>query len=252
MNTLFTGRTLIELDEITSTNTHAMQLIKQGNVAEGTVVWAHFQSLGRGQLGNTWQAEKGKNLTFSLVIHPNFLPAEKQFYLSKITSLAVLGMLTEYLPVSQYDIQIKWPNDILVNKQKITGILIESVLRGNFVQNSVIGIGLNINQKDFAGLGKAATSLSLLLKKDFDQKTVLALFCKHFEVLYLNLKQNKFEWINKCYLNNLYRFNELANYKAPGKIFSAKLMHVEESGLLVLITEENDICKFNFKEVEFI
>ena len=252
MNTLFTGRCIIELDETTSTNTHATQLIKQGNVAEGTIVWAHFQSLGRGQYGNIWQAERDKNLTFSLVIHPNFLSAEKQFYLSKITSLAVLGMLTEYLPASQYDIQIKWPNDILVDKHKIAGILIESILRGSFVQSSVIGVGLNINQVDFENVKRSVTSLSLLLKKKFDLKTVLALFCKHFEALYLNLKQNKFEMLNKLYLNNLYRFNEFANYKANGKTFSAKLTSVEESGLLVLTTEQNKILKFNFKEVEFL
>jgi len=252
MNTLFTGRCIIELDETTSTNTHATQLIKQGNVSEGTVVWAHFQSQGRGQYGNIWQAEKSKNLTFSLVIHPNFLTAEKQFYLSKITSLAVLGMLTEYLPASQYDIQIKWPNDILVNKHKIAGILIESILRGNFVQSSVIGVGLNVNQVDFTKVEKAATSLSLLLKKEFDLKTVLELFCKHFEALYLNLKQNKFERLNKLYLNNLYQFNEFANYKVNGKTFSAKLTSVEENGLLILTTAQNEILKYNFKEVAFI
>ena len=201
MNTLFTGRTIIALDETTSTNTHATELIKQGNVTEGTVVWAQYQTLGRGQYGNTWLAQRGKNLTFSLVIHPNFLAADKQFYLSKITSLAVLGMLTEYLPASQYDIQIKWPNDILVNKHKIAGILIESILRGNSLQSSAIGLGLNVNQQDFGDLTKAATSLSVLLKKEFDLTSVLALFCKHFEALYLNLKQNKFELLNKLYLN---------------------------------------------------
>ncbi len=252
MNTLFTGRTLIELDETTSTNTHATQLIKHGKTPEGTVVWAHFQTLGRGQYGNTWEAKRGKNLTFSLVIHPIFLSTEKQFYLSKITSLAVLAMLTEYLPASQYDIQIKWPNDILVNKHKIAGILIENILRGSFVQSSVIGIGLNVNQQSFKETKKAATSLSILLKKEFDLKTVLELFCKHFEALYLNLKQNKFEWLNKLYLNNLFRFNEFANYKAGGNIFNAKLSAVEESGLLVLTTEQHEQLKFNFKEVEFI
>jgi BirA family transcriptional regulator, biotin operon repressor / biotin---[acetyl-CoA-carboxylase] ligase len=252
MNTLFTGRHLIELTETASTNTHAIQLIKQGSVTEGTVVWAHFQSSGRGQYGNTWQAEKGKNLTFSLAIHPNFLAAEKQFYLSKITSLAVLGMLTEYLPASQYDIQIKWPNDILVNKDKIAGILIESILRGNLVQSSVIGLGLNVNQLCFEETKRKAISLSILLGKEFDLKTLLALFCKHFEALYLNLKQNKFDRLNKLYINNLYRFNEFADYKAGEKTFCAKLTGVEENGLLILKTKQNEILKFNFKEVEFL
>jgi len=252
MNTLFIGRNIIELDETTSTNTHATQLIKEGNAPEGTIIWAHFQSLGRGQYGNIWQAERGKNLTFSLVIHPNFLAADKQFYLSKITSLAVLGMLTEFLPASQYDIQIKWPNDILVNKHKIAGILIESILRGTFVQSSVIGIGLNINQADFGTMKRSATSLSILLKKDFDLRVILELFCKHFEALYLNLKQNKLERLNKLYLNNLYQFDEFANYKTNGETFIAKIISVEENGLLILTTEEKEPMKFNFKEVEFL
>jgi BirA family biotin operon repressor/biotin-[acetyl-CoA-carboxylase] ligase len=259
MNTLFTGQHLIELTETISTNTHAMQLLRQGILPEGSVVWAHYQSSGRGQQGNTWLADRGKNLTFSLVIHPNFLSAEKQFYLSKVTSLAVLGMLTEYLPASQYDIQIKWPNDILVNKHKIAGILIESILRGISLQSSVIGLGLNVNQKSFSDppngevkMKRKATSLNILLEKEFDLKAVLELFCKHFEALYLNLKQNKFERLNKLYLNNLYRFNEFAEYKTGEKTFSAKLVGVEENGLLILETEENETLKFNFKEVEFL
>lgn len=252
MNTLFIGQHLVELDETTSTNTHAMQLIKEGNVAEGTVVWAHFQSLGRGQYGNTWQAIRGKNLTFSLVIHPHFLAAEKQFYLSMVTSLAVLGMLTEYLPASQYDIQIKWPNDILVNKQKIAGILIESILRGNSLQSSVIGLGLNVNQPGFEEMKRKATSLYILLKKEFVLKEVLALFCKHFEALYLNLKQHKFERLDKLYLNNLYNYNQFAKYQTGPKIFNAKLIGVAPSGLLMLETETKENLSFNFKELEFL
>jgi BirA family biotin operon repressor/biotin-[acetyl-CoA-carboxylase] ligase len=160
-------------------------------------------------------------------------------------------MLTEYLPASQYDIQIKWPNDILVNGQKIAGILIESVLRGSSVQSSVIGVGLNVNQQDFGEI-KTATSLSILLKKEFDLKTVLELFCKHFEALYLNLKQQHFERLNKLYLNNLYKFNQVANYKAGDKKFIAKITGVEESGLLVLNDEEGKVQRFNFKELVFL
>jgi BirA family biotin operon repressor/biotin-[acetyl-CoA-carboxylase] ligase len=252
MNTLFTGRCIIELDEVTSTNTHATGLIKEGTVAEGTVIWARFQTRGRGQYGNTWQAEKGKNLTFSLIIHPHFLAADRQFYLSKITSLAVLGMLTEYLPASQYDIQIKWPNDILVNKHKIAGILIESILRGNSVQSSVIGLGLNVNQREFGDLKRKATSLRLLLNKEYELKVLLELFCKHFEALYLNLKQNKLEMLTRLYLNNLYKFNQPAEYKTGDKIFTATIIGVEEHGLLLLETEQKEILKFSFKEVELL
>lgn len=252
MNTLFVGQNIINLDETDSTNTYATNLIKKQPVVEGTLVIANKQTKGRGQLGNAWQSEGGKNITFSLVLHPGFLSTEKQFYLSKITSLAVFGMLTEFLNISLYGIKIKWPNDILVNNNKIAGILIENILRGNFLQSSVIGVGININQLNFTGIDKQATSLAVLLKKEFNLKDLLQLFCKHFEVLYLTLKQNNFHKINQAYLKQLYGFNEWANYSVLQKTFTAKITAIEESGLLVLTNQQQEVLKFNFKEVTFL
>ncbi len=256
MNTLFTGRHIVELDTTPSTNTYAMQLLKQGNLTEGSLIKAIHQTQGRGQYGNNWQAESGKNLTFSLVMHPVFLATEKQFYLSKITSLAVLGMLTEFLPASQYDIQIKWPNDVLVNGDKIAGILIENILSASTgagrLQSSIIGVGINVNQVVFDATKRSAASLCLLLDKELDLNLVLERFCKHFEALYLSLKQNRFEHINKQYLLNLFQYNQTAAYSASNKNFNAKLIAVEESGLLVLETEEGKTLSFNFKEVQFL
>jgi BirA family biotin operon repressor/biotin-[acetyl-CoA-carboxylase] ligase len=252
MNTLFIGQHIIELAEVDSTNTYAINLLNELNIPEGILIYAKNQTAGRGQMGNTWQAERGKNLTFSLILHPTFLSADKQFYLSKITSLAVFETLTEFLPPSLYDIKIKWSNDTLVNHKKISGILIENVLRGNMLQSSVIGVGININQQNFSGIENQATSLSLLLEKDLDVKEVLSAFCKHFEAFYLLLKQSHFQKITKQYINKLYRLNEFASYKAQEKTFTAKIIDVEESGKLVLSTAENEIQKFNFKEVQFV
>jgi len=252
MDTLFIGQYILELHETESTNTYATNLIKEIQVTEGTIVFTHNQTKGRGQVGNTWQAEGGKNLTFSLVLHPNFLAVDKQFYLSKITSLAVYGMPTDFLNTSLYDIKIKWPNDILVNDRKIAGILIENILRGNFLQNSVIGVGININQQSFSNVDKQATSLGILLQQTFDLKEVLHAFCKHFEALYLSLKQNNFDKISQAYFKQLYKFNEWAIYQAKEKTFTAKITKVEENGLLTLTTEQNETLKFNFKEVQLI
>ena len=252
MNTLFVGQNLIELSEVNSTNTYAINLLREAQIPDGTLIFTQNQTAGRGQMGNQWQAETGKNLTFSLILHPTFLSAEKQFYLSKITSLAVLATLTEFLPTSLYDIKIKWSNDTLVGKKKISGILIENILRGNTLQSSVIGVGININQKNFAGLENQATSLSLLLEKDFNVKEILSKFCEHFEAFYLLLKQNNFQKITEQYLQKLHLFNEYGMYRANEKIFSAKIIDVEENGLLVLSTTENQILKFNFKEVQLV
>ncbi|MHB8260663.1 MAG: biotin--[acetyl-CoA-carboxylase] ligase [Bacteroidia bacterium] len=252
MNTLFVGQNIIDLDEIESTNTYATNLIKEKQAVEGTLIFSKKQTKGRGQLGNAWQSEEGKNLTFSLILHPVFLSIEKQFYLSKITSLAVFGMLTEFLNIRRYGIKIKWPNDILVNNNKIAGILIENILRGNFLQSSVIGVGININQLNFTGINKRATSLAVLLKKEFNLKDLLQLFCKHFEALYLIVKQGNFDKINQVYLKQLYGFNEWANYSTFQKTITAKITSVEESGLLVLTNKQQEVLKFNFKEVAFL
>jgi len=252
MDTLFIGQHILELDATESTNTYATNLIKEIQVVEGTIVFTHNQTKGRGQVGNTWQAETGKNLTFSMVLHPNFLAVDKQFYLSKITSLAVFGMLTEFLNTSLYDIKIKWPNDILVNDRKIAGILIENILRGNFLQSSVIGVGININQQSFTNVDKLATSLGILLQKDFDLKEILHVFCKHFEALYLSLKQSNLDKISQAYFKQLYKFDDWAIYQSKEQEFRAKIIKVEESGLLVLATEQNEVLKFNFKEVQLI
>lgn len=252
MNTLFTGRHIIKLNEVVSTNTYAMQALREGNLTEGTLIVTHSQTGGRGQFGNSWEAEAGKNLTFSLVIHPHFLPTEKQFYLSKITSLAVFGALTEYLPSSQYDIKIKWPNDVLVNGQKIAGILIENVLQQGYLQSSVIGVGINVNQLIFKQTGaRQPVSLAILTGAEQELDLLLAHFCRQFEALYLSLKSDRLEMINRQYMLNLYRFGQPALYASASHQFEGVIEGLEESGKLVLRTPQG-ARSFGFKEVTFL
>lgn len=252
MDTLFTGRHIITLSEVPSTNTYAMQLLKEKDLTEGTLVMTGNQTGGRGQHGNSWEAERGKNLTFSLVMHPVFMTANEQFYLSKITALAVLGTLTEFLPASQYDIQIKWPNDVLVQGEKIAGVLIENVVVGAHLQTSVIGVGLNVNQERFGKMPRAATSLKKLLQKDVELRFVLERFCKHFEALYLSLRQGRNALIDKQYISNLYRCNQRALYRAAGKEFAATICGVSKEGFLQVKDEGFQVLEFNFKEIEFL
>lgn len=253
MDTLFTGRTIIDLHEVESTNTYAMEALRSGSLTEGTVIRAAHQSGGRGQYGNKWVTEAGKNLTFSLVLHPVFLPAGRQFYLSKAASLAVLGMLTEVLPASQYDIRIKWPNDVLVNGDKIAGILIENVLgRGGGLQHSVIGVGLNVNQRSFGETKRRAVSLGLLLDKEFALDGLLERFCKHFEALYLGLKQGREEMVDRQFLLNLYGYGRELLYRARGKEFYGKITGVTPAGRLLLAAAGGEELEFDFKDIEFL
>ncbi|MBS1647194.1 MAG: biotin--[acetyl-CoA-carboxylase] ligase [Bacteroidetes bacterium] len=252
MNTLFIGQHIIELSETDSTNTYAIHLLKEKAVAEGTLIFTQNQKAGRGQMGHTWQAERGKNLTFSLVLSPLFLPIEKQFYISKIASLAVFETLTHFLPASRYDIKIKWPNDLLANQQKICGILIENICREQFLQSAVVGVGINVNQIHFHELPKPTTSLALLAQKEFDVRQVLSVFCKQFEAWYLLLKQNRLEHINRSYTSCLYLLHEMAPYQSKEGVFEAQIQAVEESGQLILRTAQNEIKNFSFKELQFM
>ena len=135
---------LIHISETNSTNNYLQSLCSKQKVEELTVVVADFQTSGRGQRGNSWESDSGKNLLFSIVIFPEFLEARRQFLISQIISLAIKEELDTYTT----DISIKWPNDIYWHDKKIAGILIENVLSGSTFSRAIIGMGLNINQKN--------------------------------------------------------------------------------------------------------
>ena len=136
---------LIHINETNSTNNYLQSLCSEQKVEELTVVVADFQTSGRGQRGNSWESDPGKNLLFSTVIFPEFLEARRQFLISQIISLAIKEELDTYTT----DISIKWPNDIYWKEKKICGMLIENDLMGRNISQSIIGIGININQEIF-------------------------------------------------------------------------------------------------------
>jgi BirA family biotin operon repressor/biotin-[acetyl-CoA-carboxylase] ligase len=160
METLFIGRQKLELEEVASTNSFALNLIRENKASEGCLISARSQSGGRGQQGNTWESESGKNLTISIVLNPNFLPVGRQFALSQIISLTVAALAEECIG-NKAPVKIKWPNDIYAGDQKIAGILVENVLRDHAITASVLGIGLNVNQEAFLTAPRA-TSLSII------------------------------------------------------------------------------------------
>src|SRR5688572_32157531 len=163
------GHSVVFMPECHSTNDEASQLIESSdNVVEGTVVITNDQTSGRGQRGNTWISEPGKNLTFSLVMKPAFLSAQDQFLLNKAFSLG----LYDYLHITlKATVKIKWPNDMLANDKKICGILIENQIQGQNIQHSVVGIGLNVNQENFSM--PTATSMKVFERKEFLLENVL-------------------------------------------------------------------------------
>ncbi len=245
-NTIFTGKTLVYLPTCHSTNEHASTLLSEGNPMEGTLILTSEQTAGKGQRGNTWEAQPGKNLTFSLIFNPTFLPVLHQFYLNIISSLAVRDTVSNFLQTAA---KVKWPNDIYLNDKKIAGILIQNSIKKNNIYTSIIGIGLNVNQSDFTD--KKAISMGNYGGKEYSLKDVLEVLLEKLEINYLMLREGKFETLSQRYLSHLYRFGEEHTFSSHGSTFQGTITGLGEHGKLVIQTEEG-AKEFDFKEVEFL
>ena len=251
MGTLFIGKNTLFLLEVESTNTYAMNLLRNVNAIEGTVVHTDRQTRGRGQRGASWNSDAASNITASVILKPSFLSIENSFYLSKISALAVYDVLTEILAESQYDIKIKWPNDILVNKRKIAGILIENNFNHLSIQHSVIGIGLNVNQRIFEGLENTVTSLQLLTGKHFERNEVLEKLCVHLEKWYLKLKELKLALIDEHYMQHLFGVNQLMQFAdASEKIFEGTIKGITREGKLSVEMADGRLVDFEVKQIK--
>ncbi len=239
---------IINLDETHSTNQYLQELLQNGELEEGTCVRAGFQTAGRGQQGNFWESKEGKNLTFSIVIYPDFLSIIEQFIISQIVSLAIKEVLDHY----SEDILVKWPNDIYWKDKKIAGILIENSLIGNQIQHSIIGIGLNVNQETFLSDAPNPVSLKQITNRDFDLDALLKEILNTIFKFYLKLIQGGAGEIRKQYLNCLYRRVGFHSYSDENGIFRAKIEDVQDNGRLCLLTEAGEKRLYYFKEVSHI
>jgi len=253
MKTLFIGQNLIHLSSVDSTNSYAIDLLKSNKPPEGTLIYTFDQKKGRGQRGNEWLSQANMSMALSLILYPSFLRAESQFLLTKIVSLAVADLMTECFAKSAktLDIRIKWPNDIYLNNKKIAGILIENSLKESFIQSSVVGVGINVNQENFSDDLKNATSLKIALNKEFDLKRLIEKLCEFVEARYLQLKTNKHDIINEDYLNCLYLLNEWHVFKTHEKKINCKIIGVSAIGKLLIENEEGKVNEFDLKEIVF-
>lgn len=240
------GQKLIYVPECHSTNTLLNELNDSSPLPEGAVVITDNQTAGRGQRGNLWEAEKGKNLTFSFLLKPSFLAAKDQFRLNMTISLAVISALKLY---TSSQIKLKWPNDVFINNEKIGGILIENQLRGAMLSDSVVGIGLNINQENFSSAG--ASSLFNFSRKVNDLNAVFQKLIGFLEAEYLDLRAGTSNQLKERYMNSLYKFNELNRFESKGEDFSGSIRDIDENGRLCLETVAG-MRVFSFKEVKFL
>jgi BirA family biotin operon repressor/biotin-[acetyl-CoA-carboxylase] ligase len=249
-STLFVGQNLIKLLAVDSTNTFLKNLVSKSEpLPEGTVIMADHQFAGRGQQENTWQAEPGKNLTISILLRPKFLPLNKQFLLNMAISIAINKALSSYVPTG---ISIKWPNDIYYLNKKLGGILIENTIVGNAIKTAVIGIGLNVNQKEFSKeLTSKATSLHQILQEDVNLVPLLSEICIQIESLYLQLKSGSYTFLTNAYVDKLYKINTASMYRHNGEVFEGTIIGITDLGLLNVMRNGKAV-QFNFKEIEFL
>lgn len=240
------GNRIIELEETPSTNTHLQSIANNEDSFEGLVVITKSQTQGKGQRGNVWQTEQGKNLTFSLLLKPH-IKIDEQFLLSQLVALGVSDFLKT---LTSLKVQVKWPNDIFLNGKKVAGILIENTLTSQLIRNSIVGIGLNVNQEQFDNL-PFATSLKRELNTTFDLKHLLANLLKCIEIRYLQLKAGKTEQLQQQYLANLLGFNKPLQYKIAEQTVTGVIKGVNKNGKLQV--EINlQLHEFDLKEISLV
>jgi BirA family transcriptional regulator, biotin operon repressor / biotin---[acetyl-CoA-carboxylase] ligase len=251
METLFVGRNIIFLPEIDSTNSYAINLLKNVKVSEGSIIHAANHTAGRGQRGNAWNALPNENLTVSVILKPSFLKLNEQFTLYQISALACYDLMTEILNTSQFDIKIKWPNDVLVNNRKIAGILIENIIQQDKINWSVLGIGINVNQTEFENRINAS-SLKIISGKEYKIDQIIERLCSHIEKYYLMLKSGKLSQISEQYLNCFYKLNEWHDFEIAGEKRNLKIIGTSNSGLLLLEDKNGEKREFDLKEVKWM
>ena len=243
-NTLFTGQKLVYMPECHSTNGEALSLLQNTpQVAEGAVIVTDNQTAGRGQRGNTWESEAGKNLTFSIILKPTFLHPKDQFKLNMAVSLG----LYDYLTSQVTDVRIKWPNDMMLGNQKTCGMLIENQISGQQIQSSIIGIGLNVNQQSFSL--PTPTSVSLKKGHEFVLDEVLAELLQWIEGRYLQLRANID--LKDEYVNALYARGEQHSFKSGETIFEGMITGIDNVGLLE-VAVGNGKRYFDLKQIQLL
>ncbi len=255
LNAAFVGKVLLVFDELPSTNDYARLIANEVQTQEGTVVQTSRQTSGRGQMGAVWESAPGTNLTLSVILQPTWLRADQQFHLSKVVALAVYDTVqevTEPLPAN-FSLQVKWPNDILLNGKKIAGILIENTISGAYLGISIAGIGLNVNQQTFSPALPMAGSLVQLTGHTFDTDHLAQRLFAHLELRYLQLRGGATDLLHTDYLARLLGYREHRHFELlpEGTQVEGMITGVDEHGRLV-VENAGAEQKFGLKEIKML
>jgi len=241
---------IIKINATNSTNSFLKELAQNSSLDEITVAVTNNQTSGRGQMNNSWISEPYKNLTFSLFTTLKKVKVEHQAYLNFAVSLAIYDVLLEYDVPNLY---IKWPNDIMSGKKKICGILIENTFSHSRIKNTIIGIGLNVNQEKFHKNLTNASSLKIILKKSIELQALMNTIINHINLKISCVELKNFNQIYNRYHQALYKKGiptTFLNQKTK-QLFMGIINGVSSSGNLQIQLEDNSIQEFGLKEVSF-
>ena len=239
---------IIKLDAIESTNDYLKSTVFNNT----QVAYTYNQFKGKGQRGNKWMSEPGKNLAFSIKIYPKNIDIKDQFKINVIFSLLILNTL-KALQIP--DIKIKFPNDIMSGNKKICGILIELKVKGSEIDNIIIGFGLNVNQENFGELTNAS-SLKLISNLNYDLDVISNLFIQnltrhnYFNKLFnLNLG---FDKTLEHYNQNLYGLNSNSIFQKNKSRFTGKIKSITSSGGINILKKDGRVQTYNFDEIKMM
>jgi len=240
---------IIKLDAINSTNDYLKRLLQQQFVENFTVVSAENQTNGRGQMGSEWKIESGKNLTFSVLVKDLLLDINQIFHLNVAVAVSIIETLS-FLEIKNY--AIKWPNDILAEGKKIGGVLIENSIKSDGEIVSIIGIGLNVNQKQFENLPKAS-SLSVLKNKDFEKEVIMISIVENLKRnISLIMNKNTAAIWEKYHLNLYKKGIPMPFENSDGTKFMGIIRGIDKAGKLEIILENDAVKSFDIKEVKLL
>lgn len=242
MNPILEGFQLIRLSRVDSTNNFAAKLQEAGSVSGPAAILAENQTAGRGQRGAHWESEPGANLTCSILPEVD-LAASESYQLNMRAAVSVCQAIEPH--VHHARVQIKWPNDILINRQKVAGILVENQLAGTRIEHSIVGIGLNLNQHAFTADG--ATSLGSFSGSKHGAEVVLGQILFHW-----NRWENQAEELQRAFMQRLLGTDAPEPYEAEGERFQARIQAISPEGVLTLCTARDQCRDFREKEVRWL
>lgn len=237
---------IIRLKEIDSTNRFLREL-KDEQEDEMVVAVADFQTAGKGQGSHTWESEAGKNLLFSIKVHPRWVPVRQQFLLSMAGAIAIKEALETYVD----GITLKWPNDVYWNDKKISGTLIETSIDSKGIKTCIFGIGINVNQEAFHSDAPNPVSLRQILGHEVDKDELLQKVIEGFRRYYELLRRADYMDVSGIYHLSLYRRKGFHRYEDADDDFEGAFVEVEDDGHLILHDKQGVIRSYSFGEVKF-